>query len=132
MFNLKFIFYANIQRLRQYGWRINEINTERCNIRLGNHVSRTENKGYRKVVDALVAGGTSSDALIKLIHGRTVNRCGKSAVHDILEGCIAQSDRDMLGQYTQMFDMYDVVLRTRVRSKACKLSAPRCRFRNAS
>ena len=115
-----FVPDGNIQRLRQYGRRINEINRDlvrceqridtvlqRCNIRLSNHVSRTKNKSYRKVVDALIAGETSCDALIKLIHGRTVNRCGKSAVHDCLEGCIGQSDRDMLGQYTQMFDMYE-------------------------
>jgi transposase len=27
-------------------------------------------------------------------------------VHDALEGCIVESDRDLLGQYTQMLDMY--------------------------
>lgn len=115
-----FVPDGNIQRLRQYGRRISEINRDlvrceqridtvlqRCNIRLSNHVSHTRNKSYRKVVDALIAGETSANELIKLIHGRTINRWGKSAVHDSLEGCVSPSDRDMLGQYTQMFDMYE-------------------------
>ena len=64
-----FVPDGNIQRLRQYGRRISEIDRDlvrceqridmiqqRCNIRLSNHVSRTGNKSYRKVVDALIAG----------------------------------------------------------------------------
>jgi transposase len=115
-----FVPDGNIQHLRQYGRRINELDRDivrgeqrvdmilqRCNIRLSNQVSRTKNKSYRKVVDALIKGETSADALVKLIHGRTVNRHGKSLVHDSLEGCVAQSDRDLLKQYTQMTDMYE-------------------------
>ena len=116
-----FVPDGNIQRLRQYGRRINEINKDsvrceqridmilqRCNIRLSNCVSRTKNKSYRKVVDALIAGETSADVLVGLIHGRTVNRHGKSAVHDALEGCVCESDRDLLRQYTQSFDMLQI------------------------
>ncbi len=115
-----FVPDGNIQHLRQYGRRINELNRDivrgeqrvdmilqRCNIRLSNQVSRTKNKSYRKVVDALIKGETSADALVKLIHRRTVNRHGKSLVHDSLEGCVAQNDRDLLKQYTQMTDMYE-------------------------
>lgn len=116
-----FVPDGNIQRLRQYGRRVNEINKDlvrceqridmilqRCNIRLSNYVSRTKNKSYRKVVDALIAGETSADVLVRLIHGRTVNRHGKPAVHDALEGCICESDRDLLWQYTQSFDMLQI------------------------
>ena len=66
-----FVPDGNIQSLRQYGRRINEINRDivrseqridmilqRCNIRLSNCVSRTKNKSYRKVVEALIAGET--------------------------------------------------------------------------
>ncbi len=42
-------------------WRLLE------NDRLSNHVSRTENKSCRKVVDALIAGETSADVLVRLI-----------------------------------------------------------------
>lgn len=115
-----FVPDGNIQSLRQYGRRINEINKDivrseqridmilqRCNIRLSNCVSRTKNKSYRKVVQALIAGEKSADVLLKLIHGRTVNRHGKSAVHDALEGSLKQSDRDLLRQYTQMLDIHE-------------------------
>ena len=104
-----FVPDGNIQSLRQYGRRINEINKDlvrseqridmilqRCNIRLSNCVSRTKNKSYRKVVEALIAGESSADVLVNLIHGRNVNRHGRSAVHDALEGFIRQSDRDLL------------------------------------
>ena len=116
-----FVPEGNLQRLRQYGRRIHEINKDlvrceqridmilqRCNIRLSNYVSRTKNKSYRKVVDALVAGETSADMLVKLLHGRTVNRHGKSVLHDALEGCISESDRDLLSQYTQSFDLLQI------------------------
>ena len=114
-----FVPDGNIQSLRQYGRRINEINKDivrseqridmilqRCNIRLSNCVSSTNTKSYRKVVDALIAGETSADVLVKLIHGRTVNRHGKSTVHDALEGFVRQSDKDLLKQYTQMLDSF--------------------------
>ena len=116
-----FVPDGNLQRLRQYGRRINEINKDmvrceqridmilqRCNIRLSNYVSRTKNKSYRKVVDALVAGETSAGALVKLLHGRTVNRHGKSVLHDALEGYISEIDRDLLRQYTQSFDLFQI------------------------
>ena len=116
-----FVPDGNIQSLRQYGRRINEINKDlvrseqridmilqRCNIRLSNCVSRTKNKSYRKVVEALIAGESSADVLVNLIHGRTVNRHGRSAVHDALEGFIRQSDRDLLKQYTQMLDALEI------------------------
>lgn len=38
----------------------------------------------------------------------TVNRHGRSAVHDALEGFVRQSDRDLLRQYTQMLDAFEM------------------------
>lgn len=115
-----FVPDANIQQLRQYGRRINEINKDlvyyeqridmilqRCNIRLSNFVSRIKSKSYLKVVDALIAGETSPDALIKLIHGRTINRHGKTSIHDNLEGSVLQGDRDLLRQYRQMYNIHE-------------------------
>ncbi|RRD61969.1 hypothetical protein [Tannerella forsythia] len=116
-----FVPDGNLQRHRQYGFQINEINKDlvrceqrinmilqRCNIRLSNYVSRTKNKSYRKVVDALVAGETSADVLVKLLHGRTANWHEKSVLHDALEGFISENDRDLLRQYTQSFDMLQI------------------------
>ena len=114
-----FVPDGTIQRLRQYGRRIQEINKDlvrceqridmilqRCNIRLSNFVSRTKNKSYRKVVDAIINGETCSGELVKLIHGRTVNKFGKENIKDSLEGDVQQSDIDILIQYTQNYDLF--------------------------
>ncbi len=116
-----FVPDGNIQSLRQYGRRINEINKDlvrcqqhidmilqRCNIRLSNYVSNMDSKSYRKVVDALIKAETSSYELVKLVHGRTIHRYSKSIIQDALEGDVKQSDRDLLLQYTQMFDLYQL------------------------
>lgn len=114
-----FVPDGTIQRLRQYGRRIQEINRDlvrceqridmilqRCNIRLSNFVSRTKNKSYRKVVEAIISGESRSEELVKFIHGRTVNKHGKENIKDSLEGDVQQSDIDMLIQYTQNYDLY--------------------------
>ena len=116
-----FVPDGNIQSLRQYGRRINEINEDlvhcqqridmilqRCNIRLSNYVSDVASKSYRKVVDALIKGETSSYELVKLIHRRTINSHGQSTIREALEGDVKQSDRDLLRQYTQMLDLYQL------------------------
>ena len=72
-----FVPDGNIQHLRHYGRRINELNRDivrgeqrvdtilqRCNIRLSNQVSRTKNKSYRKVVDALNQEGERERLLL--------------------------------------------------------------------
>ncbi len=113
-----FVPDGDIQCLRQYGRRINEINKDlvrsqqridmilqRCNLRLSNYVSDIKSKSYLKVVQALIQGETSSEVLVKLIHGRTVNRHGKNVIQDALEGSVNQSDRDLLHQYTEVFDV---------------------------
>jgi len=110
-----FVPDGNIQSLRQYGRRINEINEDlvhcqqridmilqRCNIRLSNYVSNTDTKSYRKVIDAFIKGETSSYELVKLIQGRTINSHGQSTIREALEGDVKQSDRDLLRQYTRM------------------------------
>lgn len=90
-----------IQQLRLYGRRINELNKDivrceqridmilqSCNIRISNYVSRINSKSYKKVIDAIIEGERSPNELVKLIHGRTVNRHGREIVRDSLEGNI--------------------------------------------
>ncbi len=116
-----FVPDGRIQRLRQYGRRIQELNKDivrceqridmilqRCNIRISNYISRIKSKSYRKVLDTLIKGERSADELVKLIHGRTINRHGKGTLRDSLEGDVEQSDIDMLVQYIQMLDMHNV------------------------
>ena len=115
-----FVPDGQIQRLRQYGRRIQEINKDivrceqridtimqRCNIRLSNYVSNINSKSYRKVVNALISGERAADVLVKLIHGRTINKHGRETIQDALEGDVQQSDTDMLAQYIQVHDMLE-------------------------
>lgn len=108
-----------IQQLRSYGRRIHELNRDivrcnqridmilqSCNIRFSNYVSNTNNKSYIKVVEALIRGETDPGALVKLIHGRTLNAHGKQTIRDSLEGNVKKADTDLLGQYTQILSIY--------------------------
>lgn len=114
-----FVPDGRIQRLRQYGRRIQEINKEivrleqsldmilqRCNIRISNYVSRVKTKSYRKIVNALIRGERDTHELVKCVHGRTINRHGKTVLCEALEGDVQQSDVDILIQYTQLYDVY--------------------------
>lgn len=110
-----------IQQLRLYGRRVNELNKDivrceqrvdmilqSCNIRISNHVSNINGKSYKKVVHAIIEGERSADELVKLIHGRTVNKHGRESVRDSLEGNIGQADVDLLRQYMEVLRMYQV------------------------
>lgn len=114
-----FVPEGMIRQLRLYGRRINELNKDivrcqqridmilqSCNIRISNHVSSVSGKSYRKVVDALVKGERSPDELVKLVHGRSLNKHGRQTVRDALEGNLQQADVDLLLQYINALDMY--------------------------
>ena len=114
-----FVSDGMIRQLRLYGRRVNELNKDivrceqrvdmilqSCNIRISNHVSNINSKSYRKVVDALVKGERSPDELVKLVHGRTLNKQGRETVRDSLEGNVQQADIDLLVQYMNALGMY--------------------------
>jgi len=71
-------------------------------------VSNINGKSYKKVVHTIIEGERSVDELVKLIHGRTVNKHGRDSVRDSLEGNIGQVDVDLLKQYMEVLRMYQV------------------------
>ena len=106
--------------LRQYERRLHRLNRQivhaesqmdnqmqACNIRLSNHVSDIGGKSYRKVVQALIEGETRPEELLKLIHGRTVNRCGSDTLIAALTGFVTGVDRDMLRFYMEECLLYE-------------------------
>lgn len=110
-----------IQQLRQYERRGVELNKhivhsgqridmvlQRCNIRISNYVSTTDCKGYHKVVDAIICGESRPQELVKLIHTRTINKWGKQVIEDSLEGFVHDSDRDMLEQYRDERNLFEL------------------------
>lgn len=110
-----------IQQLRQYERRGVELNKnivhsgqridmvlQRCNILISNYVSTTDCNGYHKVVDAIICGESRPQELVKLIHNRTINKWGKQVIEDSLEGFIHDSDRDILEQYRDERNLFEL------------------------
>lgn len=108
-----------IQQLRQYNCRVFDVTKQlvyiqskmdaalqRCNIRLSYYVSNVDTKSYREVVRLLSEGETRPDELIKKIHGRTINRCGRENVLTALQGVVPRTDMDMLEKYVEELEMY--------------------------
>lgn len=107
-----------IQQLRQYDRRISDLNREivrklgkldaalqRCNIRISNYVSTTDGKSYREVVRLIVGGVKDPAELVKVIHGRTVNRVGKDVVLASLSGVVSDTDVDVISQLRDEIDL---------------------------
>lgn len=107
-----------IQQLRQYNRRIFDINgqmvylqnkmdaaLQRCNIRISNYVSTVDSKSYRNVITKITEGVTDPKELVKEIHGRTINRCGRDTITAALDGVVRQADIDLLKQYKEELDM---------------------------
>lgn len=116
-----YVLDSIIQQLRQYerrsvelhknivhaGQRIDMI-LQRCNIRISNYVSNTDCKGYHKVLDAIISGEFRKEELVKLIHKRTINKWSKQVIEDSLEGFVHDSDRDMLEQYRDERNLFEL------------------------
>lgn len=113
-----FVPDEQIQRLRQYNRRIFDLNTsivrnltkldqciQRCNIRISNYVSTTDSKGYRSIVKLISQGETDPEALIKELHGRTVNKHGKETLVRALTGVVNETDIDIIRQYVEEIEM---------------------------
>ena len=109
-----------VQRMRQYNRRIFDLNKEkvykltkldallqRCNIRLSNYVSSTDSKSYKNVVKLLSEGVTAPEALLEVIHGRTVKRVGKNILLSALTGVVTETDIDLVRQYREGIELDD-------------------------
>lgn len=107
-----------IQRLRQLDRRIFDLSKEivykltkldaclqRCNIRISNYVSTIDSKSYKEVVASIAQGITAATELAEHIHGRTINRCGKSVIVDSLTGLISETDIDVIRQLKEEVDL---------------------------
>ena len=78
---------------------------QRCNIRLSNYVSNIECKSYRDVVRRLSEGVTNPNELMKLVHGRIVNRHGAETILASLTGVVSQAEIDVLRPLHEEIDI---------------------------
>lgn len=110
-----------IQELRQYDRRIFDLNKEiahklvkqdaclqRCNIRISNYVSTIDSKSYKNVVKLLSQGITDPEELIKCIHGRTINKHGRSTLLSALIGVVTAVDSDIIRMLMIEINMLEV------------------------
>lgn len=113
-----FVPEEKIQRLRQYGRRIFDLNTsisrnlvkldqcvQRCSIRISNYISTTDSKGYRSIVKLISQGVTDASVLVEQLHGRTVNKHGKETLIKALTGVVNDTDIDIIGQLVEEIEM---------------------------
>ena len=107
-----------IQQLRQYDRRISDLNAEcvrklgkldaamqRCNIRISNYVATTDGKSYKDVVRLISEGIRDPAELLKVIHGRIINRVGKDVILASLTGVISDTDIDVISQLHEEVDL---------------------------
>lgn len=107
-----------IRQLRQYNRMIFDLNREitrklvkldaciqRCNIRLSNYVSSTGSKTYRDVVKRISEGVMDPHELIKMVHRRTINRCGRDTILAALSGVITETDCEIVRMYMEEMEV---------------------------
>ena len=110
-----FVPEAAVQDMRKYNRRIFDLqeyltyNTnkldailQRCGFRLSNYVSQVKGKSYIRCVEAICSGTTDPGELVKLVHGRTINKYGRQTITDALTADFHAADIDILGQCMEM------------------------------
>lgn len=124
-----------IQQLRQYDRRVFDLNKDiayrlvkldsalqRCNIRISNYVSSTDSKSYQEVVRLISEGVNDAEQLVRVIHGRTINRCGRDTILGALTGVVSEVDTDVIRQLRE-----EVALAQRHRDECVAKMEQMCR-----
>lgn len=107
-----------VQDMRKLNRRIMDLNDDltyntnkldaalqRCGFRLSNYVSHVSGKSYQSVVKAIIGGQRNADELVKLVHGRTVNKHGEDTIKAAVTGLFSDTDITVLSQTKQMIDL---------------------------
>ena len=107
-----------VQDMRKLNRRIMDLNEDltyntnkldaalqRCGFRLSNYVSHISGKSYQSVVKAIIGGQRNPGELVKLVHGRTVNKHGKDTIKAAVTGLFSDTDITVLSQTKQMIDL---------------------------
>ena len=80
---------------------------QRCGFRLSNYVTRIKSKSYQSVLKSIVEGETSPEALVKLVHGRTVNKHGRETVKAAVTGSFAKTDLTVFRQLKETINLIE-------------------------
>ena len=80
---------------------------QRCGFRLSNYVATTKSKSYRSVLKAIIDGQTDPDELLRLVHGRILNKHGRERVKAALTGSFSETDLIVLRQLKETLDLIE-------------------------
>ncbi len=109
-----------VQDMRKYNRRIFDLNDQmvyntnkldatlqRCGFRLSNYVCRTNGRSYQSCVSAIIEGKTDPSELVKLIHGRTVNKHGRDVILAAVSADFHKADIAIIRHYKEMIDIIE-------------------------
>lgn len=109
-----------VQDMRKLNRRIMDLNEEmtyncnkldaalqRCGFRLSNYVTAIKSKSYQSVLKAIIAGQTDPEELVKLVHGRTVNKHGRETIKAAVTGLFSKTDLTVFRQLKGMTELIE-------------------------
>lgn len=115
-----FVPNLTVQDMRKLNRRIMDLNEDRtyncnkldaamqrCGFKLSNYVSTIGSKSYQSVLNAIIDGQTDPEELIKLVHGRTINKHGRETIKAALTASFSSTDLIIFKQLKETIDMID-------------------------
>lgn len=109
-----------VQDMRKLNRRIMDLNEDmtyncnkldaamqRCGFRLSNYVNTIKSKSYQKVLVAIIGGTAHPDELVKMVHGRTINKHGRDTIKAAITGTFSEIDITIFRQIKEVIDMIE-------------------------
>ena len=109
-----------VQDIRKFNRRIMDLNEDmtyncnkldaamqRCGFRLSNYVNTIKSRSYQKVLGAIIGGTARPDELVKMVHGRTINKHGRDTIKAAVTGTFSEIDISIFRQIKEVIDMIE-------------------------
>lgn len=109
-----------VQDIRKFNRRIMDLNEDmtyncnkldaamqRCGFRLSNYVNTIKSRSYQKVLVAIIGGTARPDELVKMVHGRTINKHGRDTIKAAVTGTFSEIDITIFRQIKEVIDMIE-------------------------
>lgn len=109
-----------VQDMRKLNRRIMDLNEDmtyncnkldaamqRCGFRLSNYVNTIKSRSYQKVLGAIIGGTARPDELVKMVHGRTINKHGRDTIKAAVTGTFSETDITIFRQIKEVIDMIE-------------------------
>lgn len=106
-----------VQDMRKLNRRIMDLNDDmtyncnkldaamqRCGFRLSNYVATIKSISYQKVLGAIIGGTTDPEELVKMVHGRTVNKHGRNTIRSAVTASFSKTDIIIFRQTKAVID----------------------------